>query len=311
MISGIVFIIAACLCWGAIFVIPNYLTGFGALEITLGRYFFFGLVSLAALLAAKRHLFQRQYWHFWPKAIVYGFFSTIGCYTGVVYCIQYANSAVAALIFGMSPITIALCGNWIKKEYGFKGFAFPIALMLLGIILVNLDAFEIKGASLPSYCLGLLAGLLSLASWTGYTIANFHFMDKYIKSSPSEATLTNNDWVVMSGVATLFLVFVFACIFTDVSHFFTPSAELTTFLLGSLVQGTICTWLAFFFWNSGNLRLPIALAGQLSIFEMIFGLLLVYLCDQRWPLAFEFTGIFLMIFGVLAAFKTLKKFSPT
>ncbi len=309
MISGILFIIAACLCWGAIFVIPNYLVGFGALEIALGRYFFFGLVSLAALLAAKRHLFQRQYWHFWLKSIWYAFLSTIGCYTGVVYCILYANSAVTALIFGMSPITIALCGNWVKKEYGFKGFTFPISLMLIGIVLVNLDAFQMKGASLPSYCLGLAAGVLSLASWTAYTIANFHFMDKYIKSSPSETTLTNNDWVIMTGVATLFLVFIFACIFTDVSRFFIPSKELTTFLLGSLVQGTICTWLAFFLWNSGNLRLPIALAGQLTIFEMIFSLIFVYLCEQRWPLPLEISGMLLMTFGVLAAFKTLKKAS--
>lgn len=311
MIPGILFIIGACSCWGAIFVIPTYMEGFGALEIALGRYFFFGLISLF-LLATRRYLVQRKYWRFWPKALWFGFLSTIACYTGVVFCIQYANPAIAALIFGISPISIALYGNIYRKEYAFRSFALPLLLIALGLILVNLDAFQIGSTPLPTYCLGLFCGMLGVATWTWYTVDNFHFMEK---SSQGELKLCPNEWVIMTGVSTLFLVLIcaafFACFTSNLSAYLTLTPQLKTFLLGSLIQGSLCTWLAYYLWNCGSLRLPIALSGQLSIFEMIFGLVFVYLCEQRFPLPLEITGILLMTFGVLAAFKTLQKVSPS
>ena len=54
------------------------------------------------------------------------------------------------------------------------------------------------------------------------------------------------------------------------------------FLFGSFLLGAIGTWLAFIFWNYGAKRVPVALAGQMLILEVIFGLILVYSYFRSW-----------------------------
>ncbi|MBS0649164.1 MAG: DMT family transporter [Verrucomicrobia bacterium] len=302
MFTGILCIIAACFCWGLIFVIPLFLSSFSPVEIALGRYLFFGLTSLILLLGHRRHLFQKAYLGAWLNSIWFAFLSTLLSYTSIVFCIRYANSAVAALIFGMSPITIALTGNLFKKEFSFRSFIIPCLVMALGIMFTNIHAFQLDATNVSLYCIGFFCGLLGLASWTWYTIANFH----YLKRRP----MPTHDWIVMLGVSTLLLVFlsagIYACL-NSMNHYLHWSPELESFLLGSFILGTVSTWAAFYFWNRGNLRLPISLAGQLTVFEMIFGLLFVYLAEERWPTSLEVTGMVLMLIGVLAAFKSLRK----
>lgn len=304
MIAGILYVIAACFCWGMVFVIPKFLTEFSALEIALGRYLFFGLVSLFILLFNQRYLFRKPYLSKWGKATWYAFLSTLVSYTCLVFCIRYANSAVTALIFGMSPLTITLAGNWYKKEYTFRGFVIPILLMLTGIILVNLNAFSLQDVALGPYLFGLFCGLAGLGSWTWFAIANFHFLEK-------NKEISSKDWVTMIGVATLFtvglVIFCFIPFHPDITRYFVLTEELKRFLMGTLLLGTVCSWLAFYFWNRGNFYLPVSLAGQLTITEMIFGLLFIYLVEQRWPSPLEIGGILIMIGGVLTSFKTLKK----
>src|ERR1700733_3435751 len=116
MLIGVLYVIGACLCWGLVFVVPLFLQGFSSIEIALGRFFFFGLFSFLFLLLKKKHLIQRVYAEAWAKAFLYGFISTLVCYICLVFCMRYANAAVAALIYAMSPITITLFGNYRKQN---------------------------------------------------------------------------------------------------------------------------------------------------------------------------------------------------
>ncbi len=304
MLTGIVSILAATLCWGFVFVIPIFLVGFDPIEVTLGRFFFFGLISLIILLLKKRRLFHHSYSKHWVKAFWFGLMSTLVCYSGMVFCMRYASPAITALIYGISPITIALFGNWQKKEYRYRDFLFPGILTIFGISLTNLKAFEISTVSLFIYSLGFLCGLLGLSAWTWYAVRNVKFQAE----NPHLSTL---DWVVMLGAATFSLCVIIAVIIAllspDLSKYASISPELKTFLVGSLILGSVSSWLAFFLWNKGTLYVPISLAGQLTIFETIFGLLFIFLAETRLPSLFEFIGIIALLAGVLTAFKTLKK----
>ena len=120
MISGILFTIAACFCWALVFVIPGFLTGFHPLEIALGRFFIYGLISFLFLITKKRDLFSKKHLDSWKKAFYLALFSSIICYTGTVCNMRYTGPTLATLVFAMSPICIALLGNWHKKEYPFR-----------------------------------------------------------------------------------------------------------------------------------------------------------------------------------------------
>lgn len=304
MIKGILFILAACLCWAVVFVLPNFLIGFNPVEISLGRFFVFGLISFVILLARKRYLLAYSYRSVWIKAFWYGLLSTIFCYTFLVFSVRYANASIATLIYAMSPIAIPLCGNWKNREYPFRQFLIPGFLMGLGIILTNLNAFSFMGVSAGYYALGVISGFFCLASWVGFAVGNFHFMKQ-------NSHLSILDWTIMMGTATFFLVILsiigYGCLGLDFSKYSFINPHFRIFLMGSLILGLVSSWCATFFWNLGNKLIPVSLAGQLTIFEVIFGLILIYLAEQRLPFYLEFIGIVLMLGGVLMGFKTLRK----
>lgn len=303
MFKGIISILVATLCWGFIFVIPMFMEGFDPIEVTLGRFFSFGLISLIVLILNKRYLLQRAYAKHWIKAFWYGFISSLVCYSGMVFCMRYTSPSISALIYGISPIIIALLGNWQKREYRYRDFFFPAMLTVIGITLTNLKAFETSTVSLPLYAFGFVCGFIGLFSWTWYAVRNA----KYQEENPGLPVL---DWIVMLGVAILCLVISIAvpmAVFKpDLSHFICKE-----FLIGSFILGSVCSWLPFFLWNKGTLLVPISLAGQLTIFETIFGLLFIYMIESRLPSLFEFIGIVALFAGVLTAFKTLKKRGTT
>jgi drug/metabolite transporter (DMT)-like permease len=306
MFLGIFFVVAACACWGALFVVPKFVENFSPLEVALGRFFVYGLLSLIYLLATKRHLLSGSYNKIWAKAFWLGLMSTFIGYTGLVICVRYASAALGALIFGMSPITIPLYGNLVKREGSFRQFLVPGLLMVLGVILVNLDALSLSSNSPLWYFVGVVGGFIGLFAWTWYTVANFHFREK----NPG---LSTNDWVTMQGVTTFVLVIVIGGVVgltaSDLEKYGLSSPQFHVFLAGSVVLGIVSSWVGFFLWNLGNLRLPMTFAGQLTVFEMIFGLVFVYVVEQRVPLPWELAGILVMLGGVLWAFKTLKKLS--
>lgn len=304
MFLGIFFIISACACWGLVFLIPKLLPHFSPIEIALGRFFFFGVASFIYLLLKKRYLLQRSYLPIWIKGAWFAFISNLLSYTFAVFCIRYADSAVAALIFGMCPITIALYGNWLHKEFSYGALKMPLLLMVLGIVFTNYHALQFSADSYGVYFIGVLFGLLSLCTWTWFTVTNAHFIAE-------KKELPMQDWVVILGVATLALVLVafFAISFTDGFTLFASHPKFKYYIFGTVTLGIVSSWFATFFWNLGNKRLPITLAGPLTVFEMIFGLLYVYGAEGRLPSWLETLGISLMMLGVTWGFRKIHQLS--
>src|SRR5438105_3092943 len=112
MFKGILFALAACLIWGLIFVVPLFLPSFTSLEIAMGRYVVFTLISCFMLCRG----ISRLPLAIWLKALYFSFAATFGYYLFLILGLKYASAQLAALIVGLSPITISVFGNWRKKE---------------------------------------------------------------------------------------------------------------------------------------------------------------------------------------------------
>ena len=192
------FALAACLVWGLIFVVPQFMTGFTPIEVALGRYVMYGGISVLIFCKSTLQGKFRYPRSIWAKALSFSFVSTIGYYTCVVLALRYASPSVCVLILGISPITIALYGNWKERETSFRSLAIPSALILLGLIIINAPHLQIC-ASISSYVLGLFCTFLALIGWSWYVVAN----TRLLKEEPS---LNPYDWPTLIGVAALFWV---------------------------------------------------------------------------------------------------------
>ncbi len=292
MILGILSILGACLCWGFIFVIPQFLPDHSAVSIAMGRFFFFGLSSAAFLIIKKRSLLNKKFFSFWRQASIFSFVATIVQYVGLVLCLRYANPSITALIYGLAPITISLGGTWKKQGFSLKKFFLPGILTFFGLILINLDAFQLTSSSPLEYVFGLFCGFVGLSSWTWYAVANSEFMEK-------NQGISSLDWVTMFGTATFCVVStILLCCLP-----FSPSNSLQflsfEFVIGCAILGIVSTYVAFLFWNHGTKKLPIHLVGQLAVFEMLFALLFIFLIEKRFPLISETGGILSILAAVL------------
>lgn len=307
MLKGILLVFSACFVWGLIFVIPGLMIGFSSLEIALGRYFFLGITSCVLLLIKGWHTWQKFSWPIWRQAISYALIVNVIYYFSLVTGLLYSSPSVIALLLGVSPITITFYGNWRQKECSYQQLIFPCILIGCGLICVNWSAFT----SLPTeaswkYGFGLLCGFLSLIIWNWYVIANADFL----KKNPA---VSSSDWSTLIGVATFLWVVIICFILLfiapaeDLRKYLVLDSSLVSFILGGLVLGLVCSWLGSYFWNVGSQALPISLAGQLTIFETIFGLIFVYLLEQRLPNIIELMGILTILGGVTLSMMRFNK----
>ncbi|MES2344813.1 MAG: DMT family transporter [Chlamydiota bacterium] len=302
MFQGILYALGACFIWGLIFVVPQFMRGFTSIEVVLGRYFFYGVISLLIFCKSKLQGACRYPRAIWIRALCFSLISTIGYYTFLVLALRYATPSICALILGVCPITIAFYGNWKHKETTFRSLIVPSILILFGLIIINVPYLETT-ASPSSYVLGLGCTLLALIAWTWYVVANSRFLKdhKEVRSS---------DWSTLIGVTALVWVAVFtlvlAVFFKDELHmerYLIFNAELKAYLIGSAVLGFLCSWVGAFLWNRASLHLPVSLAGQLTIFETIFGVIFVYTLERRMPPMMESIGIAILLIAIIYGIK--------
>ena len=309
MFKGLALALSACCIWGLIFVLPTFLGSFSSIEIALGRYFFYGIISLFFFIGFCFKNLINYPTRIWLKALSFALIANIFYYMALVLGVKYSGAGISTLITGIAPVSIAFYGNWLKNECSFSKLVIPALLIAIGLFIVNFDVFT--GA--PSvhysyeYFFGIFCAFTSLMCWTWYVVANA----KFLQANP---TMSYFEWSTMLGVATfvwVVIIVTFSTLFlTDIGYlqkFSVVTTELQLFLLITAILGCICSWFGSFLWNSGCTYLPISLSGQLTIFESIFGLAFVYLIEKRLPSTFEILGITFMLSAILYSVTMFKK----
>lgn len=305
MNKGILFAITACVFWGLLFIVPQFMTQFSPIEVAIGRYLAYGFISLLILFSTFVQGNARYPFSIWTKALFFSLFSSIGYYTWIVIALRYSSPAICALISGISPITITFYGNWKQKEIRFRNLIIPCFLIIAGLIIVNIPHLTTNYEHDFSYSFGIISSFLALFVWSWYAVANARFL----RDNPK---VISSDWSTLIGVSTFFWAVMITMFLLISGHlhlekYLLWNDGLNTFLVGSAILGILCSWLGAFLWNKASLHLPISLAGQLMIFETIFGLLYIYLLKNRLPTILELVGMVLML-G--ATFYGVRLFSP-
>ena len=304
--KGIAYALGACLLWGLIFIIPLYMEGFSPIEIALGRYLVYGTLSL--IILAKAMMQGSCYYPLpiWGRAIAFSFVLSLGYYPALILSIRYANAAVAALVAGLAPIAIAFYGNLRERECSFRALVLPSLLILCGLIMINVPYMHASAAS-SDYLLGLGCGLLSLCAWVSYVVAN----SRFLKKNPQIASA---DWTTLIGVGTLFwtafsvlIIGLFYIEYFDPQRYHIDELDFAVFVVGCVILGLICSWLAQYCWNKASLYLPVSLAGQVTVCETIFAICFVYAVEQRLPPQKELLGIALFLLAVVFALRGFAK----
>ncbi|GCD32592.1 inner membrane protein YtfF [Streptomyces chrestomyceticus JCM 4735] len=297
--GGIPLAVAANLSWGLADVAPVVLHAFHPAVITLGRYLWYGVLSLVLVLLAR----DRNTGHgmrVWTYAGLFAVTGNVGYYFFMAQGIALAGGPVVTTVIGTLPVTVSLYGNRLRREYPFRQIALPLGVILTGLLIVNAtewDWSQTKGRSLADQLLGAGCAVAAVALWTWYSVANARFMKDHPDVSPVQ-------WSNMIGVATLALCLLVLPVWWATGQpTVPPQAPWPMLLGGTLILGILVTWFGTALWNRASALLPVSLAGQLIVVQTVSGLTYVFLVTERVPSALEIAGIFLVIAGVLVGIR--------
>ncbi|WP_374377596.1 DMT family transporter [Dongia sp.] len=299
--APLVAMIATTSLWALAFIVPVIVPGASSLDITFGRYFAYGIGSLILLWRFGRvHLSCGD----WVLAASFAIFGNLLYYALLVLGIRLAGAGLAVPIIGLLPVTVALAGNWREGALPWKKLAPPLIAVFIGLMLVNIARGRDAGGAHASL-LGILCLVAPVIMWTWYAIANAAFLKR-------RADVGATAWASAIGVATLALtlaLFPLHLIFGDgahsIPHLF-ATGEVIAVAFWSTVLGLGASWGAAALFNIASTRLPVTLAGQLIVFETIFGVFYVFLAEGRRPSLVELAGFTLSILGIWLSIRALQ-----
>ncbi len=310
---GILFGVGPGLLWGIAFIAPEFVPKYSSVEVALGRYLFYGIISLSILVTREPGAFARYPRKIWLTALLFAIIGNLGYYGLVVIGIRLIGSPPAALIIGTLPVTVALVSNLFRREFPFSRLILPTLLILSGLILINTLGTQNSGGGASggwTLFLGLASVISALALWTWYAVANAAFLKTH-------SQLSGSLWSTMIGVMTILLavltalaIMVFVPGVIDEGRYTTLGPDLVGFVVVSLVLGIAVTWGGTLLWNKASTLLPTPLAGQLIVIETVSGVAYAFLLQLHLPSALQLLAIALIIGGVLFGFNATKAQHP-
>lgn len=295
MRPGVMYAALAGALWGLVLMVPAVLPEFNALLLASVRYLMVGVLSLLMLVPMARQLRRLTLTDAWMllRLAVVGNLVYFVC---LVAAIQRLGVAPASLIVGVLPLTITLYGRNDSGAAPLKRLIGPLALILAGMLCINLETFAFAPGELDDKLLGVLFALGALACWTWYGVHN----SRYLKQC---GHFDSHHWSVLNGLTTALasLAMIGALLLWQPQALQVQAAPARWWLFwaASLGCAVFGSWLASACWNAASKRLPVTLSGQLIVFETVFALLYAFVWRQSGPSLLETAAIVLVIGGVL------------
>lgn len=297
--ADIFYAIAVNCVWGLAFVIPQYLMDIDPTIVALGRYFIYGILSAGILLATAGAVSFAQIP--WIRAFVYAFIGHVGYYIILVWAISMGGVLVVAPILATLPVSVAVVGNTLNRELGFRRLIPPLLFILVGITLLRIyqnSESSVDDVQAKNMIFGALLAFGALSMWTMYAVLNA----RYLRHSQ----LSSMVWAQAMGVCCLLQVGVAFCLWLVLHEqpalLFQRLGNhdlMMKFLAGILVLGVVVSWLSTQVWNKVSRRLPITVAGQLLVVQSLAAIAYGSWLDRQIPHVIELICVALVVIGVV------------
>ncbi len=250
--AGVAYGIGANLVWGLAFLVPVVLPGAPTTALALGRYLAFGAISVVLLAVTWRRALVGVGPRHWRTAAVFAVTGHLGYYALLVQGIRWAGAPVATVVIGLLPVSVAVTGNWLRREYPFSRLVPPLVLIVAGLALVYAVELDwqsaVAGRSRGEWALGIAASLGALVLWTSYAVRNAQF----VRANPQIASTT---WSTLMGVGTFVLSLVALPVVAVTGGLrLDGPGEVGPVVAASLVLGVVVSWLGTVLWSRSSAR---------------------------------------------------------
>ena len=285
-------ILAGCF-WGLVFLAPELVPGFTPLQLSAGRYLAYGLVAAALIAPMWRRLLLRLTWRDWGRLAWLSLCGNIIYYLFLAQAVQAGGGVMTAIVIGLLPLTVTLVGSRDQGALPLRRLAPALLLGAAGLGCIAWQSLAASSGPDGGSALGQACAVGALVSWTIYAVANSRCLARL-------DGVTAHEWSLLTGVVTglqAVLLAVPAFFLSGDGH---AQAEWLRFGGVVLAVAVFCSVLGNGLWNYASRALPLALTGQLIVFETIFASLYGFLWETRWPTGLELAALGLMVAWVVS-----------
>lgn len=294
MLLGVLAGLLTCALWGLTFVAPRLIDPYSTVDLTVMRYGAFALGCLVLMIHPRMRP-RRIEPKMWVIGLALGSVGYIGYFLAAAFAVRLAGAAIPPLIVGLMPVVLAVIANARDRSLPWSRLTRPLALILVGVNIVNLDTLaRTEPGELWSLLLGIGLSFLALSAWVAYGLVNSVVMNG---PNPPESF----HWTAVQGMGAGIGVLCLLPLATFPDLMAAGAEGTGRFVFWALLLGLAGSLLATWLWLYAATRMPLALAAQLIVAETIFGLGFGFLYEARLPTMPEAVGIVLQVAGVALA----------
>ncbi|MEI7256221.1 DMT family transporter [Dickeya dadantii] len=290
--------------WGLVFLAPELVRAFSPLQIAIGRYVAYGLISLVLLALHGSSLMRRLTRREW---LALGWLSLAGntlYYILLSSAVQMAGIAVTSLVIGFMPVVVTLIGSRDRGAVPLRRLLPSLLMCAAGALCIGWQALGAPAsAAVGAQAVGLLCALGALISWSSFAVGNSRWLARV-------SSVSAHDWNLMMGIVTgaqSLVLIPFAIMLNTNSHSDVAWAQFAGVSIGLAVLASIVGNL---FWNQMSRLLPLTLVGQMILFETLFALIYGFLWEQRLPTYLEAAAFTLVVCSVASCVAVHRKPVP-
>jgi drug/metabolite transporter (DMT)-like permease len=290
--------------WGLVFLAPKLVPAFSPLQLTIGRYLAYGLLSLLLIAprwADLRGYLSRRDW----RAL--GWLALTGntlYYILLSTAVQSGGIAMTSLVIGFLPVVVTVIGSRDEGAVPLAKLAPSLLLCTAGVVCIGWQALTMPASgSVAMQLAGLACAVGALLCWTAFTVGNSRALARLDHVSA-------HDWNLLLGLATgaqALLLLPLAIAFDDWHQSGADWLSLAGVAIGLALSASLG---GYALWNRMSRLLPLTLVGQMILFETLFALLYGFLWEQRLPTPMEtaaLTFVMLGVIGCLSAHQTKRR----
>lgn len=284
--------------WGLVFLTPALTSGFAPIQLSAGRYLAYGLIAMLLLAPSARRLARTLTRRDWLTLFWLSLAGNTVYYVFLASAVQSGGVAMTSLVIGLLPIAVTLVGS---RDHG----AVPLARLLPSLVLSALGLVCISWQSLAAQApahlrdaphgpaFGLLCAVGALVSWTLYAVGNSRALARL-------HAVSSHEWSLLVGLVTGAQALVLAVPAFVLAPGVHAASSWLSFAGVMAAVAILCSVAGNALWNRASRLLPLALTGQMIVFETLFALLYGFLWERRWPTLLESLAMVLLVAGVLS-----------
>ena len=290
--------------WGLVFLAPELVRDFTPLQLAIGRYLAYGIISALLIAPRWRALVGTLAKPDWLALVWLSLAGNTLYYFLLSTAVQNAGIATTSLVIGFLPVAVTIIGSRDRDAVPLTRLVPSLLLCAAGAVCIGWQALGRHATGdADREVIGFACAIGALVAWTAYAVGNTRALNRLDRVSVHEWNLLTG---VVTGAQAVALLPVSAAV-EPIRH---VAGAWMQFGAVSIAVAVAASILGNALWNRMSRLLPLTMVGQMILFETLFALLYGFLWERRLPVLLEVAAFVLVVASVLTCIAAHRRHAP-